>query len=209
MARGINKAIIVGNLGNDPETRTFPDGGQVTNITVATSESWKDKQTGQPQERTEWHKVSFNGRLAEIAAQYLRKGSKVYIEGSLRTRKYQDKKTGDDRYITDIVGREMQMLDSWTHTLGFFVNISNEDKGKRCILRNDRDNDVETVQRFIGGWGDESNLIIIHQVPDYIDIFNVLVFYARSKDGIPIIIQLIDYYFPNIQFILENTPVFV
>jgi len=112
MARGINKAIIVGNLGNDPESRTFPDGGQVTNITVATSESWKDKQTGQPQERTEWHKVSFNGRLAEVAAQYLRKGSKVYIEGSLRTRKYQDKKTGDDRYTTDIVAREMQMLDS-------------------------------------------------------------------------------------------------
>ena len=112
MAQGINKAIIIGNLGNDPETRNFPDGGQVTNITVATSESWKDRQTGQPQERTEWHRVSFNGRLAEIAAQYLRKGSKVYIEGSLRTRKYQDKQTGQDRYSTDIVARQMQMLDS-------------------------------------------------------------------------------------------------
>ena len=113
MAQGINKAIIIGNLGNDPETRTFPDGGQVTNITVATSESWKDQQ-GQKQERTEWHKVSFNGRLSEIAAQYLRKGSKVYIEGSLRTRKYQDKQTGADRYSTDIVARQMQMLDSKT-----------------------------------------------------------------------------------------------
>lgn len=112
MAQGINKAIIIGNLGNDPETRTFPDGGQVTNITVATSESWKDKQTGQQQERKEWHRVSFNGRLAEIAAKYLRKGSKVYIEGSLRTSKYQDKQTGADRYSTDIVARQMQMLDS-------------------------------------------------------------------------------------------------
>ena len=112
MARGINKVIIVGNLGNDPETRSFPDGGQLTNITVATSESWKDRQTGQQQERTEWHRVTFNGRLAEIAAQYLRKGSKVYIEGSLRTRKWQDKTTGADRYSTDIVAREMQMLDS-------------------------------------------------------------------------------------------------
>ena len=112
MARGINKVILVGNLGNDPETRTFPDGGSLTNISVATSESWKDRQTGEQQERTEWHRVTFNGRLAEIAAQYLRKGSKVYIEGSLRTRKYQDKQTGADRYATDIVAREMQMLDS-------------------------------------------------------------------------------------------------
>jgi single-strand DNA-binding protein len=112
MARGINKVIIVGNLGQDPETRTFPDGGALTNISIATSEGWKDKQTGQLQERTEWHRVVFNGRLAEIAAQYLRKGSKVYIEGSLRTRKYQDKQTGQDRYSTDIVAREMQMLDS-------------------------------------------------------------------------------------------------
>ena len=112
MARGINKVILVGNLGNEPETRTFPDGGSLTNISVATSESWKDKQTGQQQERTEWHRVTFNGRLAEIAAQYLRKGSKVYIEGSLRTRKYQDKQTGADRYATDIVAREMQMLDT-------------------------------------------------------------------------------------------------
>ena len=112
MAKGINKVIIVGNLGNDPETRTFPDGGSVTNVSIATTESWKDKQTGQQQERTEWHRVVFRGRLAEIAAQYLKKGSKVYIEGSLRTSKYQDKQTGQDRYSTDVVAREMQMLDS-------------------------------------------------------------------------------------------------
>lgn len=114
MARGINKVILVGNLGQDPETRTFPDGGAITNISIATSESWKDRQTGQQQERTEWHRVVFRGRLAEIAAQYLRKGSKVYIEGSLQTRKWQDKQTGQDRYSTDINAREMQMLDSRT-----------------------------------------------------------------------------------------------
>ena len=112
MARGINKVILVGNLGQDPETRSFPDGGSLTNISVATSEGWKDKQTGEQKERTEWHRVVFNGRLAEIAAQYLNKGSKVYIEGSLRTRKYQDKQTGQDRYSTDIFARELQMLDS-------------------------------------------------------------------------------------------------
>jgi single-strand DNA-binding protein len=112
MSKGINKVILVGNLGQDPETRTFPDGGSLTNISIATSESWKDKQTGQQQERTEWHRVVFNGRLAEIAAQYLRKGSKVYIEGSLKTRKWQDKQSGEDRYATEISAREMQMLDS-------------------------------------------------------------------------------------------------
>lgn len=112
MARGINKCIIVGNLGNDPETRTFPDGGSLTNISVATSEQWTDKQTGQKMERTEWHRIQFGNRLAEVAAQYLRKGSKVYVEGSLRTRKYQDKTTGADRYSTDIRGSVMQMLDS-------------------------------------------------------------------------------------------------
>lgn len=112
MARGINKVILIGNLGQDPETRYMPSGGAVTNITVATSESWKDKQTGQQQERTEWHRIVFFNRLAEIAGEYLRKGSKVYIEGSLRTRKWQDKNTGQDRYTTEIVGNEMQMLDS-------------------------------------------------------------------------------------------------
>jgi single-strand DNA-binding protein len=110
-SRGVNKVILVGNLGNDPESRFLPSGGAVTNITVATSETWKDKQSGQPQERTEWHRVVFFNRLAEIANEYLHKGSKVYLEGSLRTRKWQDK-SGQDRYTTEIVAGEMQMLDS-------------------------------------------------------------------------------------------------
>ena len=109
--RGVNKVILVGNLGNDPETRFLPSGGAVTNLSLATSETWKDKQTGQSQERTEWHRVVFFNRLAEIAGEYLKKGSKVYIEGSLRTRKWQDQ-SGADRYTTEIVGGEMQMLDS-------------------------------------------------------------------------------------------------
>lgn len=111
MARGINKVILVGNLGNDPEMRYMPSGGAVTNLSIATSETWKDKQTGENQERTEWHKVVFFNRLAEIAGEYLKKGSKVYVEGSLRTRKWQDQ-SGVDRYTTEIVGAEMQMLDS-------------------------------------------------------------------------------------------------
>ncbi len=110
-ARGVNKVILVGNLGNDPEVRYTQGSVAITNISVATSETWKDKQTGQPQERTEWHRVVFFNRLAEIAGEYLRKGSKVYIEGSLRTRKWQDK-DGQDRYTTEIVANEMQMLDS-------------------------------------------------------------------------------------------------
>ena len=109
MARGINKVIVVGNLGQDPEVKYMPSGGAVTNVSVATSESWKDKQTGQPQERTEWHRVVFFNRLAEIAGEYLKKGSQVYIEGSLRTRKWQDQ-SGQDRYTTEIVANEMQML---------------------------------------------------------------------------------------------------
>jgi len=111
MARGVNKVTIIGNVGGDPETKYMPNGNAVTNITVATSESWKDKQTGQKQERTEWHRVSFFNRLAEIAGEYLRKGSKVYVEGSLRTRKWQDKE-GKDCYTTEIIANEMQMLDS-------------------------------------------------------------------------------------------------
>ncbi|MBB3047465.1 single-strand DNA-binding protein [Litorivivens lipolytica] len=111
MARGINKVILIGNLGQDPETRYMPSGGAVTNVTLATSESWKDKNTGQPQERTEWHRVVFFNRLGEIAGEYLKKGSKVYVEGSLRTRKWQGQ-DGQDRYTTEIVASEMQMLDS-------------------------------------------------------------------------------------------------
>jgi len=110
-SRGVNKVILVGNLGNDPETRYTQAGAAITNISVATSETWKDKQTGQPQERTEWHRVVFFNRLAEIAGEYLRKGSKVYVEGSLRTRKWQDQ-SGQDRYSTEVVASEMQMLDS-------------------------------------------------------------------------------------------------
>jgi single-strand DNA-binding protein len=111
MARGVNKVILIGNCGGDPETRYLPSGGAVTNVTLATSESWKDKTSGQQQERTEWHRVVFFNRLGEIAGEYLKKGSKVYVEGSLRTRKWQDK-DGVDKYTTEIVASEMQMLDS-------------------------------------------------------------------------------------------------
>src|SRR3981081_4052265 len=109
MARGINKVILIGNLGADPETRAMPSGTTVANLRIATSESWRDKQTGEQQERTEWHRVAFFGRLAEVAGEYLRKGSQVYVEGSLRTRKWQDKQ-GNDRYSTEIVGNDLQML---------------------------------------------------------------------------------------------------
>ena len=111
MARGVNKVIIVGNCGQDPETRFMPSGGAVTNLSIATSESWKDKNTGDQQERTEWHRVVFFNRLAEIAGEYVKKGSKLYVEGSLRTRKWQGQ-DGQDRYTTEIVASEMQMLDS-------------------------------------------------------------------------------------------------
>jgi len=119
MARGINKVILVGNLGNDPEVRYTPSGGAVANITIATSESWKDKNTGQKTEKTEWHRVVMFNRLGEIAGEYLKKGSKVYIEGKLQTRKWQDK-SGVDRYTTEIVANEMQMLDSRAGGAGDF-----------------------------------------------------------------------------------------
>lgn len=107
----VNKAIIVGRLGVDPESRAFPNGGSICNLRIATSESWKDKQTGERQERTEWHRVTLQNKLGEIAQQYLKKGSQVYIEGSIRTRKWQDK-DGKDQYSTEIIGRNMTMLDS-------------------------------------------------------------------------------------------------
>lgn len=110
MARGINKVIIVGNLGADPEIRYMPSGSAVTNIRVATTEAWKDKQSGEMQERTEWHRIVLYNRLGEIAGEYLRKGSKVYIEGSLRTNKWQDQ-SGNERYTTEIIANNMQMLD--------------------------------------------------------------------------------------------------
>jgi single-strand DNA-binding protein len=109
MARGVNKVILIGHLGADPETRAMPSGSSVANLRIATTESWRDKQSGEQQERTEWHRVALFGRLAEIAGEYLRKGSQVYIEGSLRTRKWQDKQ-GNERYSTEIIGNEMQML---------------------------------------------------------------------------------------------------
>ncbi len=109
MARGVNKVILIGNLGRDPEVRYSPNGQAIANVTIATSESWKDKNSGEKQERTEWHRVVFFGRLAEIAGEYLKKGAQVYIEGRLQTRKWQDKE-GQDRYTTEIVATEMQML---------------------------------------------------------------------------------------------------
>ncbi len=109
MARGVNKVILIGNLGKDPEVRYFPNGDAVCNTTVATSDSWTDKQSGEKKERTEWHNVVFTRKLAEIAGQYLKKGSKVYVEGSLRTRKWE--KDGVDRYTTEIIVNDMQMLD--------------------------------------------------------------------------------------------------
>jgi single-strand DNA-binding protein len=111
MARGINKVILVGNLGQDPETRYMPSGKAVTNLRLATSDSWKDKQTGEQREQTEWHSIVMYDRLAEIAAEYLRKGSQIYVEGRLKTRKWQEKE-GRDRYTTEIVANEMQMLGS-------------------------------------------------------------------------------------------------
>lgn len=111
MSRGVNKVIIVGNLGADPEIRYMPSGGAVANLRVATSDSWMDKQSGQRQDRTEWHRIVMFNRLAEIAGEYLRKGSKIYIEGRLQTRKWQDQ-SGADRFSTEIVANEMQMLDA-------------------------------------------------------------------------------------------------
>ena len=111
MASGVNKAIIVGNLGDDPKASVLPQGGAVANFSVATSESWKDKQTGETKERTEWHKVVMFNRLAEVAGEHLSKGSKVYVEGKIQTRKWKDQ-SGQDRYTTEIVGTQMQMLDS-------------------------------------------------------------------------------------------------
>ncbi len=111
MARGINKVILVGNVGVDPDVRHLPNGNAVTTLSIATSESWKDKQTGEKQERTEWHRVVCFNRLGEIAGEYVRKGSKLYVEGSLRTRKWQDQQ-GQDRYTTEIIAADIQMLDS-------------------------------------------------------------------------------------------------
>lgn len=125
MARGVNKVILIGNLGQDPEVRFTPSGNAVANVTLATSASWRDKQTGELQERTEWHRIAFFNRLAEIVGEYLRKGSKVYIEGSLRTRKWQDK-NGVDRYKTEIIANEMHMLDNRSGNGGNHSHQANE-----------------------------------------------------------------------------------
>lgn len=127
--RGVNKAIIVGNVGRDPETRYLQSGSAVTEISVATSESWKDKSSGEKQERTEWHRVTFFGKLAEIAAQYLRKGSQVYVEGKIQTDKWQDKE-GNTRYSTKIVAGEMQMLGSRPEKSGSGVKDSPASTGQ-------------------------------------------------------------------------------
>ncbi len=129
MARGINKVILIGNLGKDPEVRYAPNGGAVTNITLATSESWKDKNSGEKQEKTEWHRVVFFGKLAEIAGEYLKKGAQIYVEGRLQTRKWQDKE-GKDRYTTEIVAGELQMLGSRAGAGGAMSGDSfNQDAG--------------------------------------------------------------------------------
>lgn len=115
---GVNKVFLIGNLGKDPEIKQMQNGSTLANFSVATSESWKDKTTGEMKEVTEWHRVTMFGRLADIAGQYLRKGSKVYIEGSLTTRKWQDKQTGQDRYMTEIKASSLQMLDGRAHDAG-------------------------------------------------------------------------------------------
>ncbi len=126
MSRGVNKVILVGHLGKDPEVKYLPSGSAVANVTIATSESWKDKQSGDKQERTEWHNVVFFGKLAEIVGEYLKKGAQAYVEGSLRTRKWQDKE-GKDRYTTEIVASDMQMLGSKQGSGGGASYNSHED----------------------------------------------------------------------------------
>lgn len=130
MARGVNKVILIGNLGNDPEVRYTPSGNAVANVTLATSMTWRDKQTGELQERTEWHRIVFFNRLAEIVGEYLRKGSKIYVEGSLRTRKWQDK-SGIDRYTTEVIANEMHILDSRQHSGGQQGSSSSSDVSEK------------------------------------------------------------------------------
>lgn len=129
MARGINKVILIGNLGKDPEVRYTPNGVAVASLTLATSESWKDKQTGENVDKTEWHRVVMFNRLGEIAGEYLKKGSKVYIEGRLQTRKWQDKNTGTDRYTTEIIAENMQMLDGKGATGGASSSMDSAQMG--------------------------------------------------------------------------------
>ena len=138
MARGVNKVILVGNLGADPETRSMPSGMTVTNIRIATSESWKDKTSGAQQERTEWHSIALFGRLGEIAAEYLRKGSQVFVEGKLRTRKWQDKQ-GNDRFTTEIIADNMQMLGGRAGGAGAAAGGADRSSGAGAPPRDDYD----------------------------------------------------------------------
>jgi single-strand DNA-binding protein len=130
MAKGVNKVILIGNLGKDPEVKYLPSGSAVCNVTIATSESWKDKDSGEKKERTEWHNIVFYGRLAEIAGEYLKKGSQTYVEGALRTRKWQDK-SGNDRYTTEIIVSDMQMLGSRGGSGGSTASYDDEGASSR------------------------------------------------------------------------------
>ena len=142
MARGINKVIVVGNLGADPDTRAMPSGNQVTNISVATSESWNDKETGERQEKTEWHRVVFFGRLAEIASEYLKKGSQVYIEGKLQTRKWEDKE-GNERWTTEIVSNQMQMLgEKMSQSASNQGNVTKQNNSSNEFVDEEFDDDI-------------------------------------------------------------------
>ena len=152
MARGVNKVILVGNLGKDPETRYTAGGSAVTNVSLATTDAWKDKQSGEQQERTEWHRLVFWGRLAEIAAEYLRKGSQIYVEGRIQTRKWQDK-DGQDRWTTEIVGNEMQMLGSRGGGQGESPPPDFDSSGRRFeLVRAVWRRLPMAVARPLGGW---------------------------------------------------------
>lgn len=146
MARGVNKAIIIGNLGQNPDTRYSPNGAAVSRINVATTDTWKDKNSGEQQERTEWHRVVFFGRLAEVVQEYLKKGARVYVEGRLQTRKWQDKE-GNDRWTTEIVGQDMQMLGggnggSGKDDSGYDHANEDQDAGKTAGGAEDFDDDI-------------------------------------------------------------------
>jgi len=141
MARGINKVIVLGNLGADPDARYMPNGNAVTNISVATTDSWKDKESGERQEKTEWHRVVFFGRLAEIASEYLKKGSQVYVEGRLQTRKWEDKE-GNDRWTTEIVANEMQMLGERISSSSNSNNISTPKSNNSGFASDEIDDDI-------------------------------------------------------------------
>lgn len=154
MARGVNKVILIGNLGKDPEVRYMPSGGAVANVTIATSESWKDKTTGEQQERTEWHNVVFYNRLAEIVGEYLKKGSQVYVEGSLRTRKWQDKNTGTDRYTTEVIANEMQMLGSKGGGSTPYAEKAAGGKGSAPMAKGAAKGAHEETEHAPGGKGD-------------------------------------------------------